>query len=437
MSGNGAATEAPIPEVNDAARAEPPNEGFHHMSKLMSAAALAVCLVASACNSGLSPEKNPTLARPSPKTAKVSQGLSTGYSGTATFDVPVVNPNTWQGTPMGTGSWSTTATPPLSGGPQGVGFYDTTSSPAMHYLMLGNFGGASGTFFGILSDGPLALGTSTINNTTLYAGVFDMQTGDPVALASAGTLTLTAAGLIGGKVTGTFSGTLDDVVVTGCTSSAQCNPGDQCINGTCIRTGCTSNAQCAMGQTCQGGQCVAPPQCTSNAQCGAGQVCQNGTCVTGPGCVTDAQCGAGHQCQAGQCVPVAVGNCSGQQGSGQYSGKVATAVCSAFSGGAQVGNAFAAIDDDGKGGRALVVTDPARSSAGVVLPLNACPSGAGTVTVTGAVFWDETVAGGVTYVAAHPATATVSFLKTGARHAGDFHLTLPGGGTVKGSFDVQ
>ena len=45
------------------------------------------------------------------------QALSSGYPGTATFDAPVVDPNTWSGSPMGTGSWNVSSTPASTGGP--------------------------------------------------------------------------------------------------------------------------------------------------------------------------------------------------------------------------------------------------------------------------------------------------------------------------------
>lgn len=409
-----------------------------NFGRAIAARTVASCLLTAAlaaCNTN-----QVTLARPAPRSAHVSQGLSSGYTGTATFDAPVVNPNTWQGTPIGTGSYATTATPPVSGGPQAIGFYDSSASPTLHYLIVGNLGAGAGHFFGIVSDGQaLSLGTSTINNTSLYAGIFDAATGDPVALASSGTITLTAAGLVGGRITGSFSGTLDDVVNTGCTSSAQCQSGEQCINGTCIRTGCTSNAQCATGQTCQGGQCVATPQCTTHAQCGAGMICQAGTCVPAPGCTSNAQCAAGQVCQAGACVPSTPTNCSGQQGGGSYTGKTgASAVCSVLAPSASVTHAVAAIGDDGNGGLALYVMDPNRDSAGLVLPLTACPGVTGTVAISGASFWDQSVSGSVTYYAVQPVTsASVTFTKVGARTAGDFTASLSSGGWITGAFDVQ
>lgn len=402
-----------------------------------------------------------TLARPQPK-GHTMQALSSGYSGTATFDVPVVDPNTWQGNPMGTGSWSTTATPPLSGGPTGVGFYE---SQAGHYLMIGNFS-ASGTFFGIVSDGAqLTLGASQVNNTTLYAGIFDAATGDPVALATSGTITLTANGLIGGRITGTFTGTLDDVTPSPlCTTTAQCRPGETCLGGKCVVSGCTSNAQCATGQICQGGQCisnpgctsnaqcgaglicqggqcVAPPACTSNAQCAAGKVCQAGQCVTAPpACTTDAQCGSGKKCQAGQCVSVTPISCNGLQGDGAYAGALTnSAVCSAFNrSSVNVTKAFAVLGDDGNG-LTLFVMDPASDSAGAVIPLAACPSGLGTVNVSGASFWDQTTSGGVAYYSNRPATlGTITVTQVGAAGLkGNFWLSLVDGSEVKGSFDVR
>ncbi|MBS1152774.1 MAG: OmpA family protein [Myxococcaceae bacterium] len=326
--------------------------------------------------------------------------------------------------------------------------------------MIGNFSG-SGHFFGIVSDGAvLTVGTTAINNTTLYAGIFDSATGDPVALASSGTITLSAAGLIGGRITGSFSGTLDDVTPTGCTSSAQCLAGEQCVSGRCVPQGCTSNAQCSSGQVCQAGQCVTvgctsnaqcgsgqvcqagqciTAGCTSNAQCGSGQVCQAGQCVAAPACTTDAQCGSGKKCQAGQCVTVTPAACNGRQGDGSYRGKSGTSmVCSAFAtSGVNVGQAFAAIGDDGNGLN-LFVMDPAQDSAGAILPLTACPSAPGTVAISNGSLWEQTTSGGVTFYAVRPATsASVTFTAVGTSIVGTFSMALVGGGQVIGEFQVH
>jgi Cys-rich repeat protein len=454
-----------------------------NVARAVTARSVASCLIGLFFLTGCSNGGQPPIARPQHR-GHTAQALSSGYAGTATFDVPVVDPSTWQGSPMGTGTWSTGATPPLSGGPTGVGFYDTQSGVTGHYLMIGNFTAGSGTFFGIVSEGqPLSLGTKAINNTTLYAGIFDAATGDPVAMASSGTITLTAAGLIGGRITGSFSGTLDDITSTACTSSAQCRVNEQCLGGACVPVGCTSNAQCGSGQICQSGVCIttpgctsnaqcgsaqicqsgvciAIPACTSNAQCGSGRICQSGVCITTPGCTSNAQCatgqtcqsgvciatpacssnaqcGSGRVCQAGQCVVVTAVSCNGLQGGGSYSGTLGNvAVCSAFTGGVSVTKAFAVISDDGAG-LALYVMDPALESAGAILPINACPSGPSTVAVSNATFWDQTTARGTTFYARHPAiTATVTYTQVGTALIGSFWLSLDGGGQVKGSFNV-
>ncbi len=411
---------------------------FSNLKRASSARSVASCLIGLFVLAGCSNPNPVNLARPQPRT-HTTQGLSAGYAGTATFDVPVVDPSTWQGSPMGTGTWSTAATPPLSGGPTGIGFYDSQGGRVGHFLMIGTFGG-TGNFFGIVSDGQLlTIGTTSINNTTLYAGVFDAATGDPVALASSGTITLTAAGNIGGRITGTFTGTLDDVTTTGlCTSTAGCTGNEVCIGGKCVPNGCTTNAQCLTGQVCQQGQCVSSG-CTSNAQCGSGQVCQAGQCVATPGCTSNAQCASNQTCQAGQCVTNPPVSCEGLQGDGSYSGKVnASATCSAFSGNfVNVTNGLAMIADDGKG-LSLFVMDSANDASGAIIPLSACPASPSTVGVSNASYWEQTVSGGVTYSASHPASATVIYsVVNSSGIQGSFYLTLIGGSQLKGSFILR
>jgi Cys-rich repeat protein len=431
------------------------------------------CLVGLLVLAGCTQQQTPaTFSRPQPK-GHTTQAVSTGYPGTATFDAPVVDPNTWSGSPMGTGSWNVSSTPASTGGPDSIGGIDSASGATSQYVAISNFHGAPGQVFAVVSDGvALTVGTLAINNTTLYAGVFDGNTGDPASLATSGTVTLTAAGGIGGRITGTFSGTLDDVAAPppGCTSSAQCASGEVCVSGTCVRPppGCTSNAQCSSGQICQAGACVTPPPpgCTSNAQCSSGQVCQSGVCVTAPppgctsnaqcstgqvcqsgvcvtppppGCTTNAQCGAGQTCQSGRCVTTGPVSCNGLQGNGSYAGSTGSlAVCTAFAGAAvSVPSAAAMIGDDGHGLLALFVIDPAQDMAGVSLPLSGCPSAPGTVAVSGATFYDQTSSGGTTLYAARAATAaSVTYSVVGSHLQGTFSVTLAGG-AVSGTFDVQ
>ena len=387
-----------------------------------------------------------TFSRPQPK-GHTTQAVSTGYAGTATFDAPVVDPSTWSGTPIGTGSWNVSSTPVSTGGPESIGSLDTQGGVTTHYVIVANLHTQPGQLFAVVSDGAaLTLGTSTINNTSLYAGVFDGATGNPVSLATSGTITLTAAGGIGGRITGTFTGILDDVAAPppACTTSAQCATGEVCVSGTCVRPppGCTSNAQCSGGQVCQAGSCVTPPppSCTSNAQCGTGQICQSGTCVAAPppGCTSNAQCTSSQVCRSGVCVTPAPASCNGLQGNGAYSGSVGSiAVCSAFSSATvSVGSAAAMIGDDGRG-LTLFVIDPSRDMAGVSLPLSACPAAAATVAITGATFLDETSSGGATFYASRPASAaSVTWTTVSTHLQGTFSLTLAGG-SVSGSFDVQ
>lgn len=339
----------------------------------------------------------PTFARPQPQGSTVD-ALSTGYAGTASFDAPVADANSWSGAPMGTGSYALQSTPAVNGGPQAIGLVDTQNGPTTQYVVIADFAAGPGNFFAVVTDGLMTAGTHAIDNVTWFAGVFDGTTGQPVSLATQGTVTLTVVGGIGGQLKGDFTGTLDDVVST-------------------TPTACTSNAQCAAGEVCVGGVCqAAPPGCTSNAQCPSGQTCQAGRCVGGPS-----------------------GTCDGAQGSGAYAGNVASAVCSAFGNGSvSVANAAAIIADDGAGNLGLYVVDTARDTAGVIMPLTACPSATGPVQVSGATFWDQVGSGGATFYAQWAAqSASVDFTQLTPSLKGTFTVSLPSGGQVSGSFEVQ
>jgi Cys-rich repeat protein len=353
------------------------------------------CLLVAAVSACTGGKSSVTLARPEPQGAK-TDALSTGYSGTASFDAPVVDPNSWSGTPVGTGSYALQSTPAVSGGPNAIGALDGTTQ----YVIVADFQAGPGNFFAVVCEGAMTVGTFQIDNVKWFAGLFDGNTGQPIALATSGTVTLTAAGGLGAQLTGSFTGVLDDVVQTPPPAS------------------CTSSAQCAPGEVCVGGVCQAQaPGCTSNAQCPSGQVCQAGRCTGG-----------------------STGSCDGMQGTGAYQGNVASAqVCSAFGSGAvSVGNALAAIGDDGNGNLALYVVDQVRDTAGLILPLSACPSGTGVVTVGGATFWDQVNQGGATFYSQWAAqSASVNFTQLTPSLKGTFTVGLSGGGSVSGSFDVQ
>ncbi len=67
-------------------------------------------------------------------------------------------------------------------------------------------------------------------------------------------------------------------------SDADCNPGEQCVNGICSSDpsgqNCMTDSDCANGAPCVNGYCgqVMPPVCMSDADCAPGQTCQNGLC---------------------------------------------------------------------------------------------------------------------------------------------------------------
>ncbi len=287
---------------------------FMFLSRRLSCAAVAFL---AACQS-----PTPTsFARPKPPSeAAMAQALGgTGYATTASFDVPVVDPNTWQGTPIGTGTWSAQSTPPQTGGTQGIGAIDSSDpTDVWRYVVVGDFTQGSGHFFSIIADVPLVVGTTSIDNQHVFAGLFDAATGQPVALADSGTITLTQADATGGRIVGSFSGSVDDVssgpVPPACQTNADCATGPVCASNVCVQgpppTGCTSNAQCPTGTTCQAGQCVGqtppPPACRVDTDCLSGQSCQNGVCVAGvsppPGCTSNSQCPTGSVCQSGLCI---------------------------------------------------------------------------------------------------------------------------------------
>lgn len=79
-----------------------------------------------------------------------------------------------------------------------------------------------------------------------------------------------------------------------CTSTQQCGPDDQCVEGACVR-GCTDDSQC--NGICELGACR--KGCRSEADCAIGEICSLLTCV--PGCLVDADCAAGELCDMGTC----------------------------------------------------------------------------------------------------------------------------------------
>lgn len=406
-------------------------------------AAVVVCLAACQSNNSVS------FSKPKTPTAAAMQAVNgTGYSSTATFDAPVVDPSTWTGSPIGTGSFSALSAPAQSGGPQSIAAIDSTDpQQTVHYVIIGNLAGgpSAGSMFGIISLQPFVVGTTVVDSVNTFAAIFDGNSGDATALATSGSLTLTA---VGARVVGSFSGTLEDtgsVTPPACAVDSDCARGEVCLASQCVQgppAGCTSNAQCAAGQSCQAGQCVTNPNpgCTSNSQCSSPATCVSGQCVVQGICRLDSDCASGQACVGGQCVTGPItGACEGQ-GTGAYSGSTgAVATCSALGNGAvSLTQGMAAIGEDENGQLALYVVDPNSSSSGVVLPLGSCPSAAGTVSVTGAQVYSQSSAGpGLTLFAVREATGSIVFTQVGAHRAGSFTLGFTGGGSLSGTFDVQ
>ena len=449
-------------------------------------------------------DSGPRLQLQVPRAPRSSSALGSGTTpsvpANATFDAPIVDPNSWNGTPIGTGSFSVALTPTASGGPSSIAFTDPQG--ADRYVTIGDFNSSTGHGLALISDTAWVLGANALNGTTKTAVVFDVTNGSVIGIARTGTVTLTSAGSsLGQRVAGSVSASFVPYSATppGCVVDADCSSGEVCQSGQCVRStppGCTTNAQCAGGQVCQSGACVQPqprdagpapvcvtdrdcgvnqrcasgqcvavspgctssgqcapgeacvsgqclatnPGCTSNAQCAPGQACIAGACVTSnPGCTSSAQCPRGLVCQAGACVSTGPVSCTPKQGSGSYSGSFGSVnSCSALGSGAvSLSSGGAAIDDD-NGQLTLFIVDPATQRDGVIIELNACPSAAGsTAGLRAALYKSQQTPQGVVLSAMVPGTASIQWTQVGATLAGTVSLTFGMGGTVSGSFSVQ
>lgn len=407
-------------------------------------------------------------------TSALGAGSTSSVPANAQFDAPIIDPQTWNGTPVGTGSFSVALTPTASGGPSSVAFSDPSTTD--RYVIIGDFTSASGDGLALISDSAWVVGANTLNGTTKTAVIFDSASGNVTAIARTGTVTLTAAGgALGQRVTGTLSASFVPYSSTppGCVVDADCSSGEVCASGQCVRPtppACTSHTQCPAGQLCNAGVCVSPqpqdagpaPVCVTDRDCGAGQQCLSGQCVTAPGCTSNAQCAVGEQCVAGQCIPTASGctsnaqcprglvcqagacvsvgpvSCTPKQGSGAYSGSYGSLTCSALGSGAvSLTSAGAAIDED-NGQLALFIVDPNTQRDGLVIELNACPAAAGaTNNLSATLYSSQSTAQGVVLSAMIPGTATVTWTQVGATLAGSVSVSFVTGGTVSGTFTVQ
>jgi Cys-rich repeat protein len=403
-------------------------------------------------------------------------GGQTG-SGTATFSAIVVDPSTWQGSPVGTGQFSIQFQPAVSGGPSSVAATDPTSSA--EYVFIGNFDSGTGTGLAIASATPFAVGTAQVSATQLVVATVDVSTGQEIAQASSGTLTITAAGTgVNAYVTGSFSGTFQPVTQSACATNADCPSGEICVSGTCVpntppacRTNadcpagevcvngscvastpqCQTNADCPSGQTCVSGTCVpnTPPACRTNADCPAGETCVNGTCVGGPPpCQTNADCPPGQTCQSGVCVGSTGGSCMGLSGAASFSiTEPAVAACSILTSvSVNVSQAVASTGPSltGAPGPAIVLFDPSTPNPSQVLAIQlaSCPSAAGTINVGSGVdgyFLSSGAASGHVQVYAQyqAISGSVNFTQVGTTLAGTATFTFDNGGTATATFSVQ
>lgn len=86
-----------------------------------------------------------------------------------------------------------------------------------------------------------------------------------------------------------------------CSSTTNCNSGEECVNGFCNQISCSQTNTCAQGQTCSNGICQVT-ECSSSNPCFTGQVCDsNNNCQTANLC-TNTNCPSGQTCQSGVCV---------------------------------------------------------------------------------------------------------------------------------------
>jgi len=378
-------------------------------------------LLAAACGSQNSAApKNSALAQ---SAAKASLGFSPQFgarspadagsaTGSASFDAPVVDTSTWAGTPAGTGTYAVSlASGSLSGGPQSAAASGTDSAGTLwHEVIVADFSVASGGALAVaIDDATFASGTLTIDGVHVMASVFDISTGNELAQATGGTVTLSAAGsAVGSEVTGSLAGSFVSSATTSstCSTDTDCPRGDVCTAGTCTvpsqPSGCSTDSDCPSGETCQSGVCTAPTQ---------GTACANGQ---GTGAFT-VQIAASDVCSALTATLVNVPNAQAQTG---------------------------AIDASGS--PTIVLVDPSSPNGNMLaLELTACPSAAGTLSIGSGVeayaYVDFPNAGThLSLYAVYQATSgSVIFTAVGATLAGSATLGFDNGGSATANFDLQ
>lgn len=82
-----------------------------------------------------------------------------------------------------------------------------------------------------------------------------------------------------------------------CSTNADCEPGEQCIDSACVVPPCTSDADCDVDLACDpaSGLCIEPP-CTADSDCIGAQVCIEGACVIEADCSICQPCSTADDC---------------------------------------------------------------------------------------------------------------------------------------------
>lgn len=96
-----------------------------------------------------------------------------------------------------------------------------------------------------------------------------------------------------------------------CTSSADCESGQACIEEECATVECLATTDCSLGQVCSSAyECVSG--CATSEDCVAGEECNDGTCEPFGCRNTHTDCAYGELCDTttGACYPDDAGYCS-------------------------------------------------------------------------------------------------------------------------------
>ena len=105
---------------------------------------------------------------------------------------------------------------------------------------------------------------------------------------------------------------VDATCVFACSTDAQCDDNESCIDSFCLPNECTGSGieGCPDGERCDGeGRCEPYTSCGDDGDCASDEFCQDGICEEAVACVSDLSCGDGEICEQGFCRPAS--SCSG------------------------------------------------------------------------------------------------------------------------------